>query len=251
LIMRYVLASATALCATLFAAQVAYADDTSITDPKQVYARCMASHGGDVTTRDGICNLLAGRCDAGLQAIKNSYGHPKYDPPWTDPDLAACYLFTPQMDKLLAEQEKAKEAQKKAEEQREKAEEQREQQAKRERQAKQREKQAKRAGSPLSPEPFPGYNSARDQLEQCWNVPAASRDAKDLTPEFRVYMNRDGTIQSATQLNPERNGDPYFQAAAEAAERALHNPHCQPLGLPPDKYAQWQTFTITFDPKDL
>jgi hypothetical protein len=91
----------------------------------------------------------------------------------------------------------------------------------------------------------------KQQIEQCWNVPAGARDAKDLTPEFRVYMNRDGTIQSATQLNPERNGDPYFQAAAEAAARALHNPHCQPLKLPPDKYDQWQTFTITFDPKDL
>jgi hypothetical protein len=91
----------------------------------------------------------------------------------------------------------------------------------------------------------------KQQIEQCWNVPAGARDAKDLTPEFRVYMNRDGTIQSATQLNPERNSDPYFQAAAEAAARALHNPQCQPLKLPPDKYDQWQTFTITFDPKDL
>ncbi|HWI27959.1 MAG TPA: energy transducer TonB [Stellaceae bacterium] len=91
----------------------------------------------------------------------------------------------------------------------------------------------------------------KQQIEQCWNVPAGARDAKDLTPEFRVYMNRDGTVQSATQLNPERNGDPYFQAAAEAAARALRNPSCQPLKLPPDKYDQWQTFTITFDPKDL
>jgi hypothetical protein len=91
----------------------------------------------------------------------------------------------------------------------------------------------------------------KQQIEQCWNVPAGARDAKDLTPEFRVYMNRDGTIQSATQLNADRNSDPYFQAAAEAAARALHNPQCQPLKLPPDKYDQWQTFTITFDPKDL
>ena len=91
----------------------------------------------------------------------------------------------------------------------------------------------------------------KQQIEQCWNVPAGARDAKDLTPEFRVYMNRDGTVQSATQLNADRNSDPYFQAAAEAAARALRNPRCQPLKLPPDKYDQWQTFTITFDPKDL
>jgi hypothetical protein len=91
----------------------------------------------------------------------------------------------------------------------------------------------------------------KQQIEQCWNVPAGARDAQDLTPEFRVYMSRDGTVQSATQLNPERNSDPFFRAAADAAARALRNPHCQPLKLPPDKYDQWQTFTITFDPKDL
>jgi hypothetical protein len=91
----------------------------------------------------------------------------------------------------------------------------------------------------------------KQQIEACWNVPAGARDAKDLTPEFRVYMNRDGTVRSATQLNPERNSDPYFQAAADSALRALRNPRCQPLKLPPEKYDQWQTFTITFDPKDI
>jgi hypothetical protein len=91
----------------------------------------------------------------------------------------------------------------------------------------------------------------KQQIEACWNVPAGARDAKDLTPEFRVYMNRDGTVRSATQLNPERNGDPFFQAAADSALRALRNPRCQPLKLPPEKYDQWQTFTITFDPKDI
>lgn len=91
----------------------------------------------------------------------------------------------------------------------------------------------------------------KQQIEQCWNVPAGARDAKDLTPTFRVYMNADGTVRSAQLLNPERNGDPFFQAAAESAHRALLNPTCQPLKLPPQKYDQWQTFTITFDPKDL
>lgn len=91
----------------------------------------------------------------------------------------------------------------------------------------------------------------KQQIEACWNVPAGARDAKDLTPEFRVTMNQDGTVRSAVQLNPERNSDPFFQAAADSALRALRNPRCQPLKLPPQKYDQWQTFTITFDPKDL
>jgi len=91
----------------------------------------------------------------------------------------------------------------------------------------------------------------KQQIEQCWNVPAGARDAQNLTPEFRVSMNPDGTVRAATLLNPERLSDPFFQAAADSALRALRNPNCQPLKLPPQKYDQWQIFTITFDPKDL
>src|SRR6185437_3023988 len=90
----------------------------------------------------------------------------------------------------------------------------------------------------------------KQQIYECWNPPAGAREAKNLTPEFRVYMNQDGTVRSATQLNSERNSDPFFRAAAESAMRALRNPRCSPLKLPPDKYDLWQTFTITFDPKD-
>jgi len=91
----------------------------------------------------------------------------------------------------------------------------------------------------------------KQQIEACWNVPAGARDAQNLTPEFRVTMNPDGTIRAAELLNTDRLNDPFFQAAADSANRALRNPRCQPLKLPPEKYDQWQTFTITFDPKDI
>jgi hypothetical protein len=91
----------------------------------------------------------------------------------------------------------------------------------------------------------------KEQIEQCWDVPAGAREAQDLRPEFRVYMNSDGTVRTADLLNQEQLGDPVFRAAADAAYRALKNPACQPLKLPPDKFDQWQTFTITFDPKDI
>lgn len=91
----------------------------------------------------------------------------------------------------------------------------------------------------------------KQQIEACWNVPAGARDAGDLRPEFRVSMNPDGTIRDAQLLNRNRLGEPFFQAAADSAYRALKNPTCQPLKLPPEKFNQWQTFTITFDPKDL
>jgi hypothetical protein len=91
----------------------------------------------------------------------------------------------------------------------------------------------------------------RQQIEQCWNVPAGARDAANLRPEIRVYMNRDGTVRSAELVNREQMTDPFFQAAADSARRAVLNPRCQPLKLPPEKFDQWQTFTITFDPKDI
>jgi hypothetical protein len=91
----------------------------------------------------------------------------------------------------------------------------------------------------------------KQQIEQCWAIPAGARDAANLRPEFRVHMNADATVQSADLLNPDRLSDPFFQAAADSARRALLNPRCQPLKLPLEKYDTWRTFTITFDPKDL
>jgi len=91
----------------------------------------------------------------------------------------------------------------------------------------------------------------RQQISQCWFFDAGAKDARKQQPEFRVFMNQDGTIRSAQLLNAELMSDPFFRSAAESAQRALRNPRCQPLKLPLQKYDQWQTFTITFDPKDF
>jgi hypothetical protein len=45
--------------------------------------------------------------------------------------------------------------------------------------------------------------------------------------------------------------DPYYQAAAESALRAVRNPQCQPLKLPLEKYSEWQTMSLSFNPKDI
>jgi hypothetical protein len=91
----------------------------------------------------------------------------------------------------------------------------------------------------------------KQQIAQCWNVDPGAKDAKSQRPEFRVYMNEDGTIRDSRLLNADQMSDPFFRSAAESAQRALRNPRCQPLKLSPQKYDQWQTFTITFDPKDF
>jgi hypothetical protein len=45
--------------------------------------------------------------------------------------------------------------------------------------------------------------------------------------------------------------DSRYRAAADSARRALTNPRCNKLPLPPDQYVNWQTATFTFDPKDI
>ncbi len=91
----------------------------------------------------------------------------------------------------------------------------------------------------------------RQQLYECWNVPAGARDAQDLVVVVRLAMNSDATVRDAQILTTSRMSDPFYRAAAESARRAVLSPHCSPLKLPLEKYDQWQTFTVTFDPKDL
>jgi hypothetical protein len=92
----------------------------------------------------------------------------------------------------------------------------------------------------------------REQIERCWDVPAGARDAKNLVVEIEVSLNPDGTVRQARIVDTARMAsDPYFRAAAESARRALFNPLCTPLRLPPDKYPIWREMVLNFDPKDI
>lgn len=95
-------------------------------------------------------------------------------------------------------------------------------------------------------------DALRAQLEPCWNIPSGAKFAENLLVKVRVTMNRDMTIRDARIANRGRyNRDPAFRAAADSALRALRNPRCSPLKLPPEKYKQWKTITINFDPSDM
>jgi hypothetical protein len=92
----------------------------------------------------------------------------------------------------------------------------------------------------------------RQQIERCWNIPEGARDAKDLVIEIRVFVEPDGNVRQADILDRGRMADdPVFRAAADSARRALFNPQCRPLHLPPDKYEYWKEFVVDFSPKDL
>ncbi|MDP7669865.1 MAG: energy transducer TonB [Alphaproteobacteria bacterium] len=90
------------------------------------------------------------------------------------------------------------------------------------------------------------------QFLKCWNVPAGARDAKNLLVEISVRANPDGTIRQAQILNQGRmRSDPFYRTAAESALRAVLNPICSPLKLPPEKYERWKTMRLKFDPRAM
>ncbi|MCB1720913.1 MAG: cell envelope integrity protein TolA [Rhodospirillales bacterium] len=94
-------------------------------------------------------------------------------------------------------------------------------------------------------------DALRRQIEPCWNVPSGAKYAENLVVTLRLSMNRDMTVRDVRVINGGLNHDPAFRAAADSAVRAVRNPRCSPFQLPPEKYEQWKTITINFDPSDM
>jgi outer membrane biosynthesis protein TonB len=94
-------------------------------------------------------------------------------------------------------------------------------------------------------------DALKNQLRQCWSLPAAAKDAQDLAVDIDISVNPDRTVASAQVDDQGRMSDPVFRAAAMSALRALRMPQCTPLALPPDKYQEWQSMTVRFDPKEM
>ncbi len=95
-------------------------------------------------------------------------------------------------------------------------------------------------------------DALRQQISQCWNVMAGAKNAEELVVYLKLKMNPDRTVRDAAITDQSRyNRDSFFRAAADSALRAIRNPKCIPLRLPPDKYDQWSTITVRFDPKDM
>ena len=94
--------------------------------------------------------------------------------------------------------------------------------------------------------------SIRRQLQPCWNFPVGEQDAGSLRVLIRIWLNRDGSVRDARVLDQARlDGDSKLREAAEAGLRAVNNPRCSPLKLPPEKFDQWKILTIDFDPSKL
>ncbi|PCJ02230.1 MAG: hypothetical protein COB14_02580 [Alphaproteobacteria bacterium] len=89
-------------------------------------------------------------------------------------------------------------------------------------------------------------------VQPCWNVNAGGKNAEDLLVALRVFVNPDLRVREVQIIEQLRyNANTHFRAAAEAARRALLNPRCSTLRLPPEKYEQWKVFIYKFDPSQM
>lgn len=89
-------------------------------------------------------------------------------------------------------------------------------------------------------------------VEPCWNVNAGGKYAENLVVSLEVSINPDMSVSNVRVLDQIRyNSDTAFQAAADNARRALLNPMCSKLRLPPEKYNDWKVFTYNFDPSQM
>jgi hypothetical protein len=94
-------------------------------------------------------------------------------------------------------------------------------------------------------------DAIRHKIEHCWVIPAGAQDADKLVVSIRVWVNPDGRVREARILDQSRMlKDVFYRTAAESALRAVLNPRCSPLPIPPTKYDQFKEFVLDFNPKD-
>ncbi len=86
-------------------------------------------------------------------------------------------------------------------------------------------------------------------VSRCWIVPAGARDAENLVIGLRVYLHVDGSVQRTQIEDRSRLSDPFYLAAAEAADRAVRK--CSPLPTPKKDYSAWRVMLLNFDPSEM
>jgi len=95
--------------------------------------------------------------------------------------------------------------------------------------------------------------AVKKKVQRCWNIPVSVMESRVMNVSIRVNMNPDATVRD-TAINPDGGrlkSDPHYKTVAESALRAILNPLCQPLPLPLNKYAQWETRILDFSTKGI
>jgi len=104
------------------------------------------------------------------------------------------------------------------------------------------------SNNPLEPISMTEKDRIRAHIERFWSVPAGAKDADKLVVIIKVSVLPDGTVTSAEIVtDPMMMLNPYYQAAADSARRAVRA--ASPLPIPADKYDQFKDFQLAFNPK--
>lgn len=89
-------------------------------------------------------------------------------------------------------------------------------------------------------------DAVRSQIAGCWYIDPGKKGADTIIVEVAVTLAPDGTVQTANIVDQSKMSDPVYQAAAEAAKRAILK--CHQLQLPLDKYDTWKSTIFRFNP---
>lgn len=93
-------------------------------------------------------------------------------------------------------------------------------------------------------------DALRAQMQRCWTIPAGAQDAESLIVKVNIQLNPDGSVVSTRVMGAPLSPSNYYQAAADAAVRAVRL--CAPYqNLPPEKYSSWRDINMTFDPRAM
>ena len=93
----------------------------------------------------------------------------------------------------------------------------------------------------------------KSAIRPCWSPQAVvAPNPQDTIVNFDLVLNPDGTVGSLALTRESQMraaGNPYTQASAQAASRAIYA--CQPYRLPANQFNLWHETTLNFDPRQM
>lgn len=89
-----------------------------------------------------------------------------------------------------------------------------------------------------------------DRIGECWVVDAGAPNLRDIVVELRVQLDGQGVVRVVTPHGAMPT-DPRARMVFEAARRALLDPRCNPLPLPPERLPALRDAVFRFNPRDV
>ena len=109
--------------------------------------------------------------------------------------------------------------------------------------------------APVTPSGPPLSNGEKDALRvsvsKCWNLGSSSSEALATTVVVSVTMSQAGKPETITMLSSNGPNESATRTAYDAARRAIIRCGASGYNLPSEKYSQWQTIEMTFNPEKM